>query len=445
MITRIVFMTAWPLFFGLAVIMLGNGLQGTLLGLRASSEGFGSFSIGIIMSMYYVGFLAGSIVVPQWIQNVGYIRVFTALTAMASVTVLTHGVFIDPTIWVFARIVTGFSFAGLFVVIESWINSLANRKSRGKVLAVYNIVNYSALAAGQFFLYIATPDTIHPFILVSVLVSLAAIPVALSRRPAPAHDQPEPLGLKKMWKVSPLSCVSVSISGFSVGALFAITPVYSSTIGIETNEIAKLMAIFILGGIVAQAPIGMLSDYFGRRKIIIAVTLCAGIVSIFCMLSSKYEFLPFELFFFVMGGFSLSLYALGSALAIDRLRTGQYVSAAGTLLIISGSGAIIGPFTVSALMIIDTSLFFISITTAYFFVVIFGLYRSTIRESLPAEEQEKFVAVSASDSFTTQVVGQVVEETAWKEAREAKKTKQAESIENSKTSEDSTKSEDLKN
>lgn len=405
---KIVLLTAWPLFCGLAFIMMGNGLQGTLLGLRASHEDFGSFSIGIIMSMYYVGFLGGSVTVPRWIENVGHIRVFTALTAMASVTILTHGVLINPTLWVIIRIITGFSLSGLFVVIESWINSLANKKTRGTILATYNIVSFSALASGQLLLYVFSPETIVPFVIVSILVSMAAIPVALSRKPAPKFEQPESLKIIELWHMSPLSFYTVMVSGFCVGAVYAIAPVYAVNVGMQTEEIAVFMTLFVIGGIVGQLPIGMISDRIGRRATIIAVGIFATVLSVLCYLSPIYNF-PIDIFFFLLGSFALSVYALGSSLAIDRLRPEQYVPAAGALLIINGSSAVIGPMIVSIFMTIDPGYFFVVLAVTYISMSLFGIYRSTQREGVSEEDREQFVAVSPA-TVSTQVATQVVAE-----------------------------------
>jgi MFS family permease len=389
MTRRLVLLAAWPLLAGLSSIMIGNGLQGTLLGLRASSEEFNTFSIGVIMSMYFVGFLAGSLTVPDMIRNVGHIRVFTAMTAIASTTILAHGVFPSPVLWTIARGITGFSFAGLYVVIESWINSLTNRKTRGSILAIYLVIHYIALALGQLCLYIAPPETIEPFILTSVFVSLAAIPVALSRKPAPSHEESERLSLREIWRISPTSFYSIGISALCVSVLYTIAPVYGAAKGLATQEIANFMALFLMGGICGQLPIGYISDNIGRRKTIIAVTALTALMALLCYIFAGTGPL-LNFFFFMLGTTSLTVYAQGSAMVIDYLPPSQYLSAAGSMMIISSAGSIIGPILFSGLIGINADTFFPGIAAGYISITIFALYRSTIREALPAEEQEGY-------------------------------------------------------
>lgn len=407
---RIVLLAAWPLFAGLVFIMTGNGLQGTLLGLRASMEAFDTKSIGIIMSMYYVGFLAGSISVPNFVKNVGHIRVFAALTALASTTVLVHGVFLSPVLWTIARAITGFSFAGLYVVIESWINSLTNRKTRGRILAIYMLVQFSALAAGQMCLYIAPPESITPFILASVLVSIAAIPVSLSRRPAPSHAISGKLSIKELWKVSPLSFYSVGISGFCGGVFYTLAPVYGAGMGMSTNAVANFMALFLIGGIFGQLPVGTLSDRIGRRKTIIGMTFITATMGGLSFILSG-NIITTNILLFAYGASSLTTYSLGAALAMDNLNPEQYVSASSSLLIVNGACAVMGPLIVSMLMGIHIQLFFPALAIAFMSVSVFGLYRSTQSEAVPMEEQGSYTPTPspvAATQVATQMAAQVV-------------------------------------
>ncbi len=404
-------LAAWPLFAGLALIMAGNGLQGTLLGLRASYEDFGTFSIGIIMSLYYAGYLFGSVSAPRLVQSVGHIRVFTAMTALASITILLHGVFLNPVIWMAVRIITGFSFAALYIVVESWINKMATMQTRGRMLAIYLIVHYSALAAGQFLLYIAPPETIQPFILTSVLISLAALPIALSNRPGPKIEALEPFSLKDLFRVSPLGFVGVFLSGAAVGVLFSLTPVFGTKTGMSTEEIAAFMAVFIVGGIFGQFPLGMLSDKIGRRKTIIFVCSAAFLTGILCFLATG-NGMAFYAFFFFFGFLGLSVYPLCNAYTFDHLKPEQYVSASGALILVNGAGAVSGPVLVSALVdIAGPDVFFPAISTFYLACILFGLYRSTRRETIPTAEQERYFTAPARPSTASAVMAaQLVEE-----------------------------------
>jgi len=183
----------WPLLLGMGVLMLGAGLQSTLLGLRATAEGFPPQVTGIIMSGYYVGYLAGTAAAPRLLRQVGHIRVFAALAAVASATILVQAAFVEPVVWVAMRLTSGVCFAGIYVVAESWLNDRATPAHRGRLLSVYMLVLYVGLGAAQFLILPANPNTTTPFMLVSVLISLSMVPIVVS-----AQQAPEPLVPRKV-------------------------------------------------------------------------------------------------------------------------------------------------------------------------------------------------------------------------------------------------------
>ena len=181
-------MTAnWPLLFGMGVLMLGAGLQSTLLGLRATLEGFPTPVTGIILSCYYVGYVFGTLIAPPLLRQLGHIRVFAALAAIASVAIIVQGCFVAPLTWGAMRLVSGVCFAGIYVVAESWLNDRASRANRGRLFAVYMLVLYVGLGAAQFLLVLSDPRTATPFMLVSVLISLAMVPIVVSAQQVPNH------------------------------------------------------------------------------------------------------------------------------------------------------------------------------------------------------------------------------------------------------------------
>jgi len=240
---------SWPLFFGLALIMIGNGLQGTLLGVRASMEGFETVTIGLIMSLYYFGFLAGSYYVPKLVSNVGHIRVFTALASLASATVLIHGLIPEAWVWAPVRFLTGFAYAGLYIVVESWLNNQSTNKTRGTIFGIYQFIGFGGMAIGQYFLTFSDPGKIDLFIIASIMVSVALLPIALSSRPAPEFDEPEPLSLKKLYKISPFGLIGVFAVGFGTSALFGIGAVYATEMGMTLPQISTFMALFAFYGV----------------------------------------------------------------------------------------------------------------------------------------------------------------------------------------------------
>lgn len=379
--------SSWPLFFGLALIMVGNGLQGTLLGVRASMEGFNTAATGFMMSLYYLGFVLGSYFVPKLVSSVGHIRVFTALASLASTSVLLHGVFVDIALWSAARMITGFSYAGLYIVVESWLNNMSTNKTRGKILSIYLIVTFAGLIAGQFLLNIADPADIQLFVLTSILVSIALLPISLSSRPAPAFDEPETISLKRLFVSSPLGIACSLGSGLSAGIIFGLGAVYASEIGLSVAQIASFMAAFMFGCIAFQIPIGWLSDTYDRRLIIIVISGISSLIAMACFLTSGSPFL-FYFMFFILGGFSSPLYGQAIAHTNDHISERQYVAAGATLILINGVGAALGPFLVSVFMsIFSIHVYFPIISIAFGSLCLYGLYRTQKRDAVPLEDQ----------------------------------------------------------
>ena len=260
---------SWALFLGMGFIMLGNGLQGSLLGLRASIEGFSISVTGLVMSGYYIGMIAGSIIVPRIVSQVGHVRTFGALASLASTAILVHLVFLDPVVWWAMRITTGFAFAGIYIVAESWLNDVAENETRGQLLSFYMLIFWGSMASGQFLLNIAPPESFILFILVSALVSVAVIPILVSANKSPAFGISESVSIRQLFNISPLGVFGILASGVNTGALFGIGAVYAISAGLATREVAIFMSAMILGGTLLQYPLGYLSDRLGRRKIII--------------------------------------------------------------------------------------------------------------------------------------------------------------------------------
>lgn len=401
--------TTWPLFFGIAMVMVGNGLQGTLLGIRATIEGFSTVTTGLIMSLYYGGFLAGCILAPKFVKDVGHIRVFTALASLASTTALLHGLFIDPVIWSVARIIAGFCFAGLYIVVESWMNDVSTNQTRGRILGVYLLTFYGAMVLGQYALNLAPPDQIELFILISILISLALLPISLSKRPAPDFQAPKPTSLKGVYQASPLGVIAVTISGAASGIVFAIGPVYASQTGMSISQIANFMALYVMGGMCAQLPLGMISDWVARRKLIIIISFLAGLSSIACYFYEG-NVAVLNLMFFFTGSMGLSIYGLGSAYTNDHLERDQFVGASSMLILINGCGAFAGPLVAALFMgAFGPQAFFPLVAIIFLAVTIFALYRASVRPvTLTTEEQGPLMAVPPR---ATTILAQIAEET----------------------------------
>ncbi|MDH5723681.1 MAG: MFS transporter, partial [Alphaproteobacteria bacterium] len=269
----------WPLLLGMFMVMVGSGLQGTLLSLRADFEGFPLAVIGIIMSMYYVGYLGGWYIVPTMINKVGYIRVFSGFASMASTTVLLQGVFINPFAWAIVRFMSGVSFVGLFIVAESWLNDIAPNRLRGRIFSSYMLVVHGGLFAGQFLINLAPIQNIGLFVLVSVLVSLSLIPVTLASKVSEFYEEPESLEFKKVIGISQHAVMAVLVAGFSGASMLAIGPVYAAQLGFAIGDISIFLASFILGCATLPLFAGWLSDRFGRRIVLIGAALIGTLVT----------------------------------------------------------------------------------------------------------------------------------------------------------------------
>jgi MFS family permease len=248
----------WPLLIGMGVLMLGAGLQSTLLGLRATLEGFPTPVTGVIMSCYYVGYVLGTLVAPPLLRQVGHIRVFAALAAIASMAILVQGCFVNPAAWGAMRLMSGLCFAGIYVVAESWLNDRASRANRGGLFAVYMLILYIGLGLAQFLLIASNPLTPNPFMLVSVLISLAMVPIVVSAEQLPERAPPRKVRLLELYHNSPLGVVGVIVSGLISAIIFSMGPVYARLSGLETTGVATFMAVSILAAVATQYPVGRL-------------------------------------------------------------------------------------------------------------------------------------------------------------------------------------------
>jgi len=394
-----VVVSSWALFLGLAFIMLGNGLQGSLLGVRATIEGFPTTVTGIVMSAYFAGFLAGSTMVPRLVRRVGHIRVFAALASLASVAVLVHAVFVNPAGWGAMRLVTGFSFAGLYIVAESWLNDRATNETRGQLLSFYMVVMLAGMGAGQFLLNLADPASFELFVLISVLVSLALIPILLTAAPAPEFQTPSAVSLRQLYLISPLGVVGTFGTGAAQGGLIGMGAVFATEAGLSIAEISIFMAAMLFGGMLLQWPIGRISDRFDRRRVLTVVTFLAAICAFATtvVVGPFAEILPVWVLYSligVFGGLNMPMYSLTLAHTNDYLEPNQMVAASGSLVLVGGIGASFGPITLAGLMtVLGPDGFFWGLGLIHAAIGLFALYRMSRRDSIPLEEQGTFVAV----------------------------------------------------
>ncbi len=387
---------SWPLLAGMAMLMVGNGLLVSLLGVRAANEGFANLITGLIMSSYFAGFFAGTWLTPRIIENVGHVRVFAALASIASVAALVHSLWIDPISWIAMRALAGFSFAGLYVVAESWLNAGSGNETRGRLLAIYMLTQYSGLAIGQLLLIAADPDGFVLFIIASIAVSVALVPILLSPRPAPHFETASPLGLRELIRISPLGAAATVVNGLTQGAFFSLGAVYATRIGMNVSGVAVFMAAVTLGGSLLQWPIGRFSDAIDRRQVIALVSFGAAAACVTAGVLAPSSFLGLIVASAIFGGLALPVYSLSVAHTHDHLKPDQIVAASSGLVVLFGTGSILGPLLASGAMELSgPSGFFWYLTAVTGFLGVFTLYRMTVRDSVPLDEQAPYMPLLA--------------------------------------------------
>ena len=375
--------------------MIAHGLQGNLMGIRSVIEEFNFIATGTMMSGYYVGYLFGSNIAPKLVSRVGHIRVFAAFASMASLSILIIAAYVNPIVWTFARFITGLSVVSCFIVAESWLNDRANNRTRGKILSVYMIVTFAGLALGMLLLNFDSPENYKPFILVSILLSIALVPILLTKRKAPKFKKIGTLKLKELYKISPLGFVSAFCTGTIHSVLFTLSAVYAATMNFSIFEISLLLFLITIAGALSQWPIGYLSDLYNRRNIIIITTLISAIFCALIFIVSKDSLqlmylatewgsskLMFFIFISVYAGASLSLFPLNIAHTNDFVPKEKFVAAGGGLNIVFGLGAMGGPIVCSIFMNkFGPNSFFIFLLIFHVIIAIFAFYRMTIRST----------------------------------------------------------------
>ena len=398
-------LTTWPLLLGMGVLMLGAGLQSTLLGLRATLEGFPSPVTGIIMSGYYVGYLFGTVAAPRLLRQVGHIRVFAALAAIAASAILVQGLLVNPVTWAGMRLLTGICFAGIYVVAESWLNDRATRSNRGRLMAVYMLILYVGLGAAQFLLLLANPMSATPFMVVSLLISLAMIPIVISATPLPEREAPRKVRYRDLYRNSPLGVVAVSVSGLTSSIIFSMGPAYAIRRGLDTSGVATFMALSICAAVITQYPVGRLSDRMDRRTVIAGVctlaTIAAGSIVVFGAM-------PHFLFLLLTGCFSglaLTLYSLAVSHVNDKLEPAQMVDASSALLRLNGSAAAFGPVVMGSLMqAFGPHAYFATLASLTGGLTVYDLWRKSRRRAVPSSQKGPFISAEPQ-GMTGQIVG----------------------------------------
>jgi MFS family permease len=360
-------------------LQLGNGLQGTLLGVRGELENFSTFQMSIVMSSYFVGFLGASRLVPELIRRVGHVRVFAALASFISAVLILYPLLVNPWIWAAGRVIIGFCFCGVYITAESWLNNAATNENRGQLLSSYMVVQMAGIVAAQLLLLVGDPGGFELFVLISVLVSISFAPILLSITPTPAFEATKPMSIKELFSTSPLGCVGMFFLGGVFSAQFGMAPVFGTNAGLTLSEISIFVAAFYIGAMVFQFPIGWLSDRMDRRILIVA-TSAVGFIAAISAVMVEDIFIVFVVSAFFIGGMSNPLYSLLIAYTNDFLELEDMASASGGLLFLNGLGAISGPIITGYLMTkMGSQGFFIILATLLGLLTVYGFFRMTQR------------------------------------------------------------------
>ena len=387
------------LLLGVAILLTGQGLQGVLLPVRATLESFSTVAIGVIGATYFLGFTAGCWMGPDLIRRAGHVRVFAAMTALASAAPLLHGLWINLWSWGLLRVISGFCFAVLYVVIESWLNERATNENRGQIFSAYILINMTVLAVGQQILLLDDPEKLDLFALASVLVSLAAVPVLMSRAASPHAGEDSPgVDFLALYAISPAGMLGSLTSGLTNGAFWALAAVFAAAQSGDVSLSAWFMTAVVLGGAAGQFPLGWLSDRIDRRYVLASISVAAGVVGLLVQLIMPgLGKLPLLVAGFTWGALAFPVYSISAAHANDRATPETYIMMSSGLLLMYGLGAVIGPIAASAFMAwLSERALFLFAALAHLSLATYVVLRSLRRDPVKPSEHTDFSDALAS-------------------------------------------------
>lgn len=382
------------LLLGAGILILGNGLVGITLPVRMDVEGLPTEVAGIVMSAYYAGLVAGSLYGQTIIGRVGHIRAFAAFTGLLTAATLGFPLWFDALPWGVLRAVSGFCMAGLFATIESWLNVRSSNENRGRVLSLYMVVAYLAAGAGQLLVNTWGVTGVELFCLAALVLSLALVPVVLTRVAAPELGQTRPLSFGQLYAVSPLGVAGAFGAGLISGGFYGMGAIFAAEIGLSVFQISVFMGIAVFGGLVLQWPIGRLSDRFDRRTVLLVMLLATVAVCLAAYGWSRFAlaFAPLLALVGLFGGAVSTIYPISVAHAFDYVERERMVAASSGMLLAWAIGATVGPLLASQAMgAFGPASLFLYLAAIGALLAAFARYRMSRRAALPSEEQAAFV------------------------------------------------------
>ncbi len=395
--------SSFSLLLGMSILLMGSGLIGTLLGLRAVSEGFSELAIGFVMSAFFVGYIVGSWLIPALITRVGHIRTFAALAAISAVAALVHALWVDPVAWWVLRLINGISLLGSYMVIESWLNEQVVEK-RGQVFAVYMMTSLLALGIGQYLLLIYGPDAIQSFMLVAMLFALGLVPIALTPVTQPIPIRTEGLPLRELYRRAPVGIVGAGVSGLVTGAFWGLAAVFAREIGLSDAGVATFLSAAIFGGAMLQYPIGHASDRRDRRKALIVVAGLAAVGSVALFFAIGQNTALIVVLALLWGGFAFTLYALSVAQTYDRLDASEALEATRGLLLMNGIGSATGPMLAGLILYLaGASALPLAFAVLLVLFILFVLVQLRKEGPTPKPEMTEFVPMTRTSPVAAEI------------------------------------------
>lgn len=418
----------WSLLLGIVLIMLGNGMHFTLIGLRGGIENFSATELAVVTSGYFLGFLSGARYSPVLIRRVGHVRVFAALGSFMSAGLIAFPLLTEPWVWTVLRVLIGFCMSGIYVAAESWLNSASTNETRGKVLSAYMIAQTLGIIGAQGLLTLGDAATSTLFIGASILVSISFAPILLSVTPVPVTEVARPMSLRNLFTSSPLGTVGIFLLGSVYATQSGMGAVFGTKIGMTASQIALFVAMLFAGALVLQYPIGWLSDQMDRRRLIFgAATL--GALSCAMGWFTGGGLVPLMAAAFVAGGVTTPLYALFLAYTNDFLSAEDMPAASGGLVFTFGLGAIVGPLVTGwAMQSFDPFAFWLVLGATFAAIALYALYRMTQRAAIPGNETESYLGILPTASPIAVEAAGVWAATNAEAEREADEEKETEAV-----------------
>jgi len=400
MIPQLISITA--ILFSTLIFLVGNGLLGTLIPVRAHMEGFSTLTIGIIGSAYFAGFVAGCFTGPRWLSRVGHIRTFAVSAGLAAAATLAMSILVGELSWIAMRALFGFASANMYMVLESWLNDRTTNQTRGSVFTSYMAINFGGLVIGQLLFATAPPGSFVLFSTATVFYALCLAPVGLTQLVQPAPAPVPKLRPVRLFRISPVGVAGCIAVGLANNAVWVLAPVYAQAQGLSSGTIALFMVAFTLGGALVQVPVGRLSDLMDRRYVIAGTSALAAAAGILIALFIGRDRTMLLLSIGVFGVLMLPLYGLSVAHANDRIPREAFVESSATLLLINSIASVLGPTFAATVM--DTygarSLFFFT-AAVHVSMLAFTLVRLRLKEAPSDEFREKFMPVPNQASPTS--------------------------------------------